>query len=151
MRTEVEERAAVVAEARSWLHTPWQHMAAIKGECCDCAMLLVRSFVDAGVLEPFDPRPYPRAWFLHHEEERFLGWVVDKFNAVEVPVDQAQPGDVLMYKLGRCYAHGAILVAPKLVIHAFSENRKVIYTETFDPRLATKKPRAFDIWAHRRG
>jgi cell wall-associated NlpC family hydrolase len=37
-----DERAAVVAEARTWIKTPWRHMADIKGAGVDCAMLLVR-------------------------------------------------------------------------------------------------------------
>lgn len=149
MSTELEQRAATVAEARTWLHTPWRHMANIKGHAVDCAMLLVEVFVRAGVFERFDPRPYPRAWFLHHTRERFLEWV-ERMGGVEVPVDSARPGDILVYKMGLCYSHGAILVAPRLVLHAYYKNTQVIYTETFDPDLANHQPRAFDMWARRR-
>jgi cell wall-associated NlpC family hydrolase len=150
MATEAEQRAAVIAEARTWLHTPWRHQGDIKGQAVDCAMLLVRAFCDTGVLARFDPRPYPRAWFMHHDEERFLGWVVEKFGGAEIPLDSAQPADLLLYRFGRCYAHGALLVAPQLVVHAFVKNNMVLFTETFDPDLATRSPRAFDMWAGRR-
>lgn len=33
-------RAAVVAEARTWLHTPWQHGTALKGVATDCIGLI---------------------------------------------------------------------------------------------------------------
>jgi cell wall-associated NlpC family hydrolase len=149
MASEADERKAVIAEARSWLHTPWRHACNIKGEAVDCAMFLLESFVRPGIFPRFDPRPYPRDWFMHHSEERFIGWIL-KFGGVEIPVNKAQPGDVIMYKLGRCYAHGAVLVAPKLVIHSYARNKQVILTETFDPTLATRSPRAFDMWAARR-
>ena len=43
--SEADQRAAVVAEARSWIKTPWVHMAAIKGAGVDCAMLLARVYI----------------------------------------------------------------------------------------------------------
>ena len=70
-------RAAVVAEARSWIGTPYHHAADVKGHGVDCAMLLVRVYCDLGLIEPFDPRPYTRDWFLHRSEERYLGFLFD--------------------------------------------------------------------------
>ena len=68
------QRAAVVAEARSWIGTPYHHAADVKGHGVDCALLLVRVYCDLGLVEPFDPRPYTRDWFLHRSEERYLGF-----------------------------------------------------------------------------
>jgi len=51
-------REKIVAEARSWIGTPYHNCADIKGVGVDCGMLLVRVFVDLGLVEPFDPRPY---------------------------------------------------------------------------------------------
>ncbi len=148
-RTESEQRADVIAEARTWLGTPWQHQAAIKGDAVDCAMFLISVFQRAGVIGAFDPRPYPRSWFVHQGEERFLNSMVSHFGCIEVPPDEAVPGDIVMYKIGRCYAHGSILVEPQLVIHSFAKNGKVVYTETFDPSLSTLSPRAFNPWGNR--
>lgn len=142
-------RAAVIAEAHTWLHTPWRHMGNIKGQAVDCAMFLAESFINAGVVERFDPRPYPRLWFLHHERERFLEWIVEKLGGVEIPLERARPADLIVYRIGKCYAHGAILVAECLVIHAYHKNQQVILTETFDASLAVLQPRAFDMFASR--
>jgi NlpC/P60 family putative phage cell wall peptidase len=147
---EAQQRAAVIAEARSWIGTPWRHGAAVKGEAVDCAMLLVSVFTAAGIIEPFDPRPYPRTWFLHQNEERFLGWL-EKLGAREIAPDLAQPGDVLVYRYGRCFSHGAVLVARQLIVHAFVRNRTTVLTETFDGDLVARPCRAFDVWATRRG
>ena len=40
------QRAAVVAEARSWIGTPYHHAADVKGHGVDCAMLLIRVYCD---------------------------------------------------------------------------------------------------------
>jgi cell wall-associated NlpC family hydrolase len=147
--TEQAQRAAVIAEARTWLRTPWRHQSNIKGEAVDCAMFLIEIFARAGIIEWFDPRPYPRSWFVHQDEERFMNWITDKLHCAEIPIDEARPGDVVLYRIGRCYAHGTLLVSPQLVIHAFYKNDAVIYTETFDTELSSRKPRAFNPWGAR--
>jgi NlpC/P60 family putative phage cell wall peptidase len=149
-RPELEQRAAVIAWARTWLGTPWRHRAGIKGQACDCAHFLLRSFQEAGVVEPsFNPPQYSRSWFVHQDEEVFLRWVVEYFHCVERPMAEAQPADVILYRIGRCYAHCAILIEPQLVMHAFAKNGQVIYSETFDTELSSRQPRAFDPWGAR--
>jgi cell wall-associated NlpC family hydrolase len=148
-RSEAEQRAAVIGEARSWLGTPWVHQADLKGQAVDCAMFLIRIFSNVGVIQYFDPRPYPRSWFVHQDEERFMNWITDNLHCAEIPAAEAKPGDVVLYRIGRCYAHGALLVAPQMIIHAFAKNGAVIYTETFDPDLSTRAPKYFNPWGVR--
>lgn len=113
-----QRRQDVVREARSWVKTPYHHMGDIKGVGVDCAMLLVRVYCDLGVITPkVDPRPYPAQWFLHRDEEKYLGWVA-KYNK-HISPEQVQPGDIAVYKFGRCAAHGAIIVDDELMIHAY--------------------------------
>ena len=124
--TEASQRAAVVAEARAWLRTPYHNCADIKGAGVDCGMLLVRVFVDSGLCEPFDPRPYAPDWHFHRDGERYLGFVFD--HCAEVQEAQAQPGDVVVFKLGHCYSHGGIITAakPLSLIHSYWPARMVI-------------------------
>ena len=122
--SEAETRARIVAEARSWVGTPYHHCADIKGVGVDCGMLLVRVFVDLGILEPFDPRPYSHDWMLHRSEEIFLGHMLARAEIVDKP----QPGDVMLFKVGRCYAHGSIVTVadPLTIIHAYLPYRRVV-------------------------
>ena len=144
---EARQRAAIVAEARSWIGTPYHNCADIKGVGVDCGMLIVRVFVDAGLCAPFDPRPYPADWHLHRGEERYLGFVFDRCCEVEKP----QPGDVMVLRFGRCYSHGGIVTtaAPLTIVHAYHPARRVIEDETgrrgplADP---ARKPRFFSYW-----
>jgi cell wall-associated NlpC family hydrolase len=144
------ERAVVVAEAKTWLGTPFRDQADVKGGGVDCAMLLVRVFVDTGIVAPLDPRPYPTQWHLHQGEERFLN-VIERFGA-EVNRDPI-PGDVVVYQFGRCYAHGAVVIEENHLIHAYYLSGKVEISPMIDTRLSllrTNKPRPkkiFDCWA----
>lgn len=148
--TEQRFRDAVVREAREWMGTPWRHMGDIKGAAVDCAMLLRMVYMNVGAVEPFDPRPYPRLWFHHHTEEKMLGWIVDRLGGVEIDVEKARPADLLVYKIGLCYAHSSILVGDRLIVHAYYKNHQVIATETFDGSLIALPVRAFDMFASRR-
>jgi cell wall-associated NlpC family hydrolase len=114
---EEAQRSAVLHEARAWIGTPYHHMADIKGVGVDCAMLLVRVYCDLGLVEPFDPRPYTADWMMHRNEERYLGFLLARARIVDAP----GLGDVSLFKIGRCFAHGGIVskVEPLTIIHAF--------------------------------
>lgn len=111
-------REEVVAEARSWIGTPYHHAADVKGHGVDCAMLLVRVYCDLGLIEPFDPRPYTHDWFLHRNEERYLTSLLK----LSVEVREPNDGDVVLFRVGRCFAHAGIVsrVEPLTIIHAFA-------------------------------
>lgn len=87
-------------------------------------MLLVRVYADLGLIEPFDPRPYTRDWFLHRSEEKYLGHLFDRAHEVREP----GLGDVAVFRIGRLFAHAGIVsrLEPLAVIHAFAPARVVI-------------------------
>ncbi len=90
------ERRAVVAAARSWVGMPYHHMADIKGVGVDCAMLLVRVYCDLALVEHFDPRPHTADWMMHRNEERYLGFLLERARIVARP----DAGDVILFELG---------------------------------------------------
>jgi NlpC/P60 family putative phage cell wall peptidase len=110
-------RAEIVAEARSWIGTPYHVCADLKGIGCDCAMLLVRVFCDLGLVAPFDPRPYSSDWHLHRSDEKYLDQLLAHAHIVATP----EPGDVVLFRVGRCFSHGAIvsIASPLTIVHAF--------------------------------
>lgn len=144
---EAAGRAAVVAEARSWIGTPYHNCADIKGTGVDCGMLLVRVFVDSGLCPPFDPRPYPVDWHLHRSEERYLGFVFERAREVKAP----RPGDIMVFRYGRCYSHGGVVTKeqPLTIVHAYHPARCVLEEEIGHNSVlweAARKPRFFSLW-----
>jgi cell wall-associated NlpC family hydrolase len=150
MPTEIEWRTAIVVAARSWIGTPYHNCADVKGAGVDCGMLLVRVFVDLGLAPPFDPRPYAPDWHLHRSEEKYLGFVFAHGREVEAP----QPGDIAVFRFGRCYSHGGIVAKPDplTIVHAFAPARMALEeTVARNARLSQpeRAPRFFDILAAR--
>ena len=113
--TEQEQRDRVCSEARRWLGTPYHHQADVLGAGVDCGMLLVRVFNAAGMIPAIDPRPYPHDWHLHRDSERYLGWL----EQYALPADEPHPGDVIVWKFGRTYSHGAIYLGNRQIVHAY--------------------------------
>ena len=142
--TEIEMRAAVVAEARSYLGTSYHHAASLKGVGIDCAMILVRVFCDLGLVPPFDPRPYVKDWMMHRDDERYLGFLLARAREVAEP----QPGDVVLFRVGRCFAHGGIVTAtdPMTLVHAYAPAGCVVEERLAGhPELAARARRFFAV------
>jgi NlpC/P60 family putative phage cell wall peptidase len=135
------ERAAVVAAARGWVGTPYHHMADIRGRGVDCAMLLVRIFVDCGLVPPFDPRPYPPDWHLHRAEERYLAGITRHAR----PVERPETGDIALYRYGRCFSHAALALDWPLVVHAFIHEGCVLADAGKAP-FAGRRAAYFSFW-----
>lgn len=142
-----KQRSLVVGEARKWIGTPYHACADVKGAGVDCGMLLVRVFVDVGLLTPFDPRPYVEDWHLHRSEELCLGFVRDRCREVPRPL----PGDLALFRYGRCYSHGAIVTYsdPISILHAF-QPAGIVLEETLAENAAlaeaARRPRYFSLW-----
>ncbi|WP_374513774.1 NlpC/P60 family protein [Niveibacterium sp.] len=140
-------REAIVSEARSWLGTPYHHAARIKGVGVDCAMLVAEVLERAGLVPHIDPQGYPADWMQHRNEERFLAEVQTyALRELDLSTEQPAPGDVVLYRFGRCFAHGAIVVAWPLVIHAASRDRIVTLAEGNAGWLENCPVRAFSMF-----
>lgn len=136
--SEAVQRAAVLAEARTWLGTKYHHEADVRGAGVDCALLLVRVWVDLGLVEPFDPRPYPRDWHLHQDGERYMGFLEPLAHAL--PDNAApQPGDLAIWRNGRTFSHAAIITEWPVVIHASFPSRCVLEEDVTGTEFETDR------------
>lgn len=115
-------REAVVAETFTWLKTPYHHYAGIKGVGTDCAFILIKVYANVGMIDDFVPPVYPIDWALHRGEELYLGFVKRYAHKVDKP----KPGDVALYRYGRCVSHAGIVISDDSIIHAHNPEGVVI-------------------------
>ena len=137
-------RLAVIEEARGWLRTPYHHMGRVRGAGTDCLMLLAEVYERAGVIPHIDVPFYPPDWNLHRDAERYLLGVACHAREIAEP---AQPGDVAVFKFGRCFAHGAIVLTWPRLIHAW-HSTGVVAVDATQPPLAGRPVRFFDPFAN---
>ncbi len=111
-------RSSIVAEARSWIGTPYRHQGSLKGVGCDC-LGLVRG-VWRGVIgaEPERAPPYARDWAEASGDEAFAR--AARAHLVEIDPVQFLPGDVLLFRYAPRYPakHAAIVTELEAMIHA---------------------------------
>ena len=121
-------RAQVVAEARSWIGTPFQHQARVKGVGVDCAGVVICVARTLGLVSPhFDVQGYAR----QPDGHSLLCHCDQTMRAV--PREAMQPGDVVVVSFDRDpghvgivgdYTHGGLSIIHALGISA----RKVVET-----------------------
>lgn len=111
-------RAAVVAEARSWIGTRYRHQASVKGVGCDC-LGLVRGVWRACVgAEPEAPPPYAPDWAEAGGREAMAEAALR--HLLPVAREAFGAGDVLLfrYREGCIAKHVAIASSASAMIHA---------------------------------
>ena len=140
--TAASSRQAVVAEALSWQGTPYHHAARIKGAGVDCAMLPAEVYRAVGLIPEFAVEDYPPDWHLHRDAERYLDIVAR--HATEVPAPTG-PGDFVLYRWGRCFAHGGIVTGWPRIVHAVI-HVGVVLDRGDAGRLADRPRRFFTLW-----
>jgi cell wall-associated NlpC family hydrolase len=145
IRSEAEEREAVAAEALSWLRTPYQHRQRLKGVACDCAGLPLEVYASVGIIPVTDVGNYSHQWHLHQSREIYLDWV-RQFGR-EIDPNAARRGDFIVFRFGRTYSHGAIVLDPPLLIHAYAKSGMVL-TDSLQTcaQLNDAKRKAFTFW-----
>jgi len=108
----------IVAEARSWIGTPYRHQASLKGVGCDCLGLVRgvwRAFHGA---EPEAMPAYSRDWAEAARRETLAE--AGARHLVAVAREAMQPGDVLLFRwrAGLVAKHAAILTSDAAMVHA---------------------------------
>ena len=116
MRLTAEQRQQIVRAAREWLGTPYHHKARVKGAGADCAMFPLAVYQECGLL-PRDYRPpdYSVQWHLHRSEELYLRELERFCAAIAGP---PQSGDFVVFKFGRTFSHGAVVLDWPQIIHS---------------------------------
>jgi NlpC/P60 family putative phage cell wall peptidase len=135
-----QTRQNVASEAFTWLNTPYHHQGNLKGVGVDCLMLMVEVYKALGLIpENVDPRPYTHDWHMHRNEETYLAGVL---NYAE-PVDHPQPGDIALFKFGRCVSHAGIVIKWPVIIHAYIEHGAVVLTDISKSEALQKRLHGF--------
>ena len=111
-------RAAIVAEARSWIGTPYRHQASLKGVGCDCLGLVRGVWRALYGAEPEAPPPYAPDWAEAAAGEP-LAEAALRHLAPEAR-DAFGAGDILLFRwrAGLAAKHAAIVTAPGRMLHA---------------------------------
>lgn len=152
---EQAQREIVIAEARTWLGTPFRHQAELKGPNggVDCAHFLTGTYKNAGIVDRVDLAPYMMQWMLHQSGEKFIENISRYMR--EIPESEALPADSVIYKVGRCFSHGAIITKPwkSEIIHSvngfgvmYADASREGYLRAITKKAGAMSCRFFTLW-----
>jgi NlpC/P60 family putative phage cell wall peptidase len=107
----------ILAEARSWIGTPYRHQASLKGIGCDCLGLLRGVWRHVMGAEPELPPPYSPDWA---EAGADTLVAAARRHLIEIDVASFEPGDVLLFRWRDNVPakHCAIAASADTMIHA---------------------------------
>jgi NlpC/P60 family putative phage cell wall peptidase len=111
-------RTTIVAEARSWIGTPYRHQASLKGVGCDC-LGLVRGVWRAVLgAEPEAVPAYAPDWAEASNSETLAAAAARHLDAIAGA--DVMPGDLMLFRWRTGFAakHAAIATVPGLMVHA---------------------------------
>jgi cell wall-associated NlpC family hydrolase len=142
-RLTAEQRANIVRAAKEWLGTPYHHHARIKHAGADCAMFPLAVYQQCGVLpREYRPPQYSVQWHLHRSEELYLN-EIEKF--VMESEGPPQPADFIVFRFGRTFSHGAIVVEWPRVIHSYIPHGVVLSDALRDGDLLGREHKCFEL------
>lgn len=108
-------------------------------------MFVLCVYAALDLIPAYDPGEYPAQWHLHRDVERYMIEVL-KF-AGEIPVEDAKPGDVILFKFGRTFSHGAIVVEGQQIIHAVMKDGMVVLGDLDrDVDTLHREKKCFSYW-----
>lgn len=141
--TIAEQRTAAIAEAKTWLRTPFHFQACVKGCGVACGPLLVAVYGAVGIPVPQEIGHFPADWHLHTREERYRSIVEQYAKSVDGP----QSGDIVLFRVfkNRPFCHGGIIVDWPLIIHA-ADGRSVEYMNVSQTPLAKRELLFLSPW-----
>lgn len=138
-------RAAVVDEALSWIGTPYRTGQRVKGPAggVDCLTLVVEVYERARIIPHYEVPFYPPDWHLHRGVERYLEGVL----AYAPEAAEPEPGDIALFRFGRCFAHGGIVTLWPRLVHAWN-GMGVVEGDATQPLLGRRPARFFSPFAN---
>jgi cell wall-associated NlpC family hydrolase len=108
-----EQRDAVVKLAKEFVGTKFVHQGRVRGAGVDCAGLIEQVYAPLDYMPLIVWPPYGKDWYRHAEhEEKYIVETAKKYFD-EITEAECAPGDWITVKVGRAYAHCAIVTSVK--------------------------------------
>jgi len=118
--SEQDERQLVVAEVKTWIGTAFRHQGRVKGKRggVDCGQIIACTYENAGLTSKIDPGFYQFQHHMHSDREDYVAHLLQYTR--EITAAEAKPADIVLYKCGRTFSHGGILIEnwPGLIVHS---------------------------------
>lgn len=145
-----EMRTAVVAEATSWIGTPYHMRGRVKGAGADCGSLLLAIAVACGLIADEELEAYSADCWVHWSDEKYmrhiLRYTVKMMEAVAYRSAAILPGTLVLTRTkdSKWFNHGAFVIKWPMIVHAVHPAVELA-DATSHPLWAFRTVSAFDF------
>jgi cell wall-associated NlpC family hydrolase len=119
---DTDSRDSIIKEAMTWMDTRYHHAARIKGHGVDCINFICAVYEGCKLISKVKLPYYSKDWYMHRNEELFINEIKKYCTETEKP----EKGDIILYRFGRCYSHGAIYIGDDRIIHSHAPEKVTI-------------------------
>ena len=149
--TQVQASRELVRDcALAYERTPYHAAGRVKGVGVDCLTFIVGVYEDAQLIPKQNLPHYNALWHLHKEEEKYIEAITRycfEFNREQDVWRNPQTGDLILYKMGRCFSHAVVVLEwPTRVIHARFLRNVYCTDPRIDADLRGRPRRFFTFW-----
>lgn len=124
-------RAQIVAEARSYIGTPYHHQGRLKGVGVDCAGIVV------GINTTFSLTSHDVKGYSPTPHQGLLQQALRDAGFTKIGIYDYEMGDCLLMRFGTEPQHLAVYTGEGTIVHSYSKVKKVV-EHTLN-----------DVWKHR--
>ena len=135
---DTDSRNSVIEIAMTWMNTKFHHAARVKGHGVDCVNFICAVYEESGMIPKVKLPYYPIDWFMHKGQEIFIDEIIKRCKELETP----EKGDIVLYRFGRCYSHGAICLGDNRIIHSYAPDKVTI--DNMD-RFSDRHPKYYQV------
>lgn len=138
-----EARAVIVAEARSWVGTPYHIRGRVKGAGADCGSLPLSIVVNCGLISDEQLEVYSIDCWQHWKDEKYLAHVMRHtekvMEAIAYRSTKILPGCLVLTRAAgsKVFNHSGIVTEWPLLVHAVM------------PKVEETDATAHRLWAYR--
>lgn len=112
----------IIAEAKTWIGTPYHHQASLKGVGCDCIGLIRGILRELYHFEAAEGINYSADWGDSNGNEDIIDAGFKYM--ISIPVEEAGPGDMVAVRWakGRVAKHVMLLTYDGMAIHSYNNS-----------------------------
>lgn len=136
-----KRQRALLAEAESWVGTPFCAHARLKQAGVDCVNLAAGIYQACGLSKEFAFPQYQMDRGSHCSESLVIPWLEKsaRFLPVQARVGELMPGDLVVFKVGQTTHHVGVALGPDFFIHVWQRHvamKSNLTDSTWAKRLA---------------
>lgn len=142
-KKEKKQRDLIIAEALSWMNTPFHWHGRVKGCGVDCGTYILEVFERAKLTDHINIPNYSVNFAMHRSDEWYKK-IIEQY-CVPVLDREPLPGDIAIFKFGRSFSHGSIVYEWPIVISSLTD-QGVAFADANKELLGNRERLIYSFW-----